>query len=1100
MFNLNDIPETLKKIDFTDINQFVEDINRNFAVIENSPLYKGIGGDDGLPGLPGLRGSRGSGFSFAYFESFDAKFPGELSVSSDITLDFINLKVKNFLEREKLLEALSLSELVNGDVIVLPSSEMVSYDAGSNEFISTKISFNQKASLISSIEEQIEAYVKHYVDVNPTILSLKNVFDVYSTLAKTLSDTNSLSLTSNLVDTSVYVPYIKGYTANTGYELGDHKYYGYSENVFPKNNKGTVVFGNMKNYVDLIQATLDVTRERTYTSDYAPGVDNIPTAVFMQDTYGNGLMFGFKGRGNLKAFAQMYKDEEGSVIIKTDAGKIETEFSKLIINKNWLKFKKHVMFGDNLTVDKDFTLVGNINNAFIRTNEFTSNQELNTIEVGIQSTLGKTRLVSNIIDFPYFVSNVLITDNTGNLLKDYSLETTQIPTEDEVSLKIITVIPNSQYKVLTSNYLGFVIRKFNTLTQYSIDNYWRKNQFDTFEIPKLSLNETLRVKQNVEFGDTVKYFLGNTLSHTLDIGFTQQDSITNINSDIIKSRNYTSNVIVTDPQGSWLKNYSIFTDNLPLATDLDLIDTVTDSRDLVLTTYYLDWVVKNINIVKQFAFDNYWRKNQFDTGEIPNLKLSGNFYLTGLSSIFDTAYLYIDSTVANFRHPNIILGTSGSALQVKSNTMLFDEFRNVFLYSDSTGNIQKDIVLFNTDLTVSTDLNLLSTVTDSRKNVLTTYYLDWIVDNINVLKDYVRINYWRKDQFTTAEIPDLKISGTLMVSGDTTLGNATNPYFKSNINANYVQLGYENGTTVLFGNLVKMPGYKNLVLCTDADGNLTKLRTWSVLPDTTLVDMPVDTNAANNQIPIAAFSEFKLVSEKQLAWVVKFINLIKTRFKNTFNKDETIIKIKELVNFAVYQHVPVGTIVMWNPSTAIPVGWAICNGSNGTPNLTGKFIKAGTASATGGRKEFTIVAGNLPQHNHAGSTTSPAGAHTHSLYINSYHNHPSSTYSSSFKYPLASSWESINVDTSKHTFTVPCAGNSVSILSDSATGYSSADSTTTLYSASDHTHTLTITQFGAAAPTAIELAPEFYTLVYIMKLNVPPFVPPFVTNENDANI
>ena len=36
---------------------------------------------------------------------------------------------------------------------------------------------------------------------------------------------------------------------------------------------------------------------------------------------------------------------------------------------------------------------------------------------------------------------------------------------------------------------------------------------------------------------------------------------------------------------------------------------------------------------------------------------------------------------------------------------------------------------------------------------------------------------------------------------------------------------------------------------------------------------------------------------------------------------------------------PSGTIIMFNGSE-IPNGWAICDGSNGTPNLVGKFIKA----------------------------------------------------------------------------------------------------------------------------------------------------------------
>lgn len=46
--------------------------------------------------------------------------------------------------------------------------------------------------------------------------------------------------------------------------------------------------------------------------------------------------------------------------------------------------------------------------------------------------------------------------------------------------------------------------------------------------------------------------------------------------------------------------------------------------------------------------------------------------------------------------------------------------------------------------------------------------------------------------------------------------------------------------------------------------------------------------------------------------------------------------------------IPAGTIVMYNGTSGIPAGWAICDGTKGTPNLTGNFIKASeTAGETG---------------------------------------------------------------------------------------------------------------------------------------------------------
>lgn len=59
-----------------------------------------------------------------------------------------------------------------------------------------------------------------------------------------------------------------------------------------------------------------------------------------------------------------------------------------------------------------------------------------------------------------------------------------------------------------------------------------------------------------------------------------------------------------------------------------------------------------------------------------------------------------------------------------------------------------------------------------------------------------------------------------------------------------------------------------------------------------------------------------------------------------------------------------GMIMMYSGTSSIPSGWAICDGSNGTPDLRGKFIKAvGTfddSNKTGGNSSVTLNFDNLP--------------------------------------------------------------------------------------------------------------------------------------------
>ena len=83
--------------------------------------------------------------------------------------------------------------------------------------------------------------------------------------------------------------------------------------------------------------------------------------------------------------------------------------------------------------------------------------------------------------------------------------------------------------------------------------------------------------------------------------------------------------------------------------------------------------------------------------------------------------------------------------------------------------------------------------------------------------------------------------------------------------------------------------------------------------------------------------------------------------------------------------IPKGSIIMFNGlSSEIPKGWHICDGTVGTPNQTGKFIKASnTSGETGGKSSIQILEENMPRHTHTfvGNqvTTSEAGAHTHTI-------------------------------------------------------------------------------------------------------------------------
>ena len=82
---------------------------------------------------------------------------------------------------------------------------------------------------------------------------------------------------------------------------------------------------------------------------------------------------------------------------------------------------------------------------------------------------------------------------------------------------------------------------------------------------------------------------------------------------------------------------------------------------------------------------------------------------------------------------------------------------------------------------------------------------------------------------------------------------------------------------------------------------------------------------------------------------------------------------------------PVGGIILWSGSTgSIPSGWALCNGSNGTPNLQNKFVVGAgntyAVNAEGGSANAVVVA-----HEHS-SYSSYDGSHGHGV-TDPGHNH-----------------------------------------------------------------------------------------------------------------
>ena len=72
--------------------------------------------------------------------------------------------------------------------------------------------------------------------------------------------------------------------------------------------------------------------------------------------------------------------------------------------------------------------------------------------------------------------------------------------------------------------------------------------------------------------------------------------------------------------------------------------------------------------------------------------------------------------------------------------------------------------------------------------------------------------------------------------------------------------------------------------------------------------------------------------------------------------------------------IPVGGIIMWS-GASVPSGWALCDGTGTTPNLTDKFIVGSGNSYnigdTGGAASVTLTIDQIPAHTHTVSINQP---------------------------------------------------------------------------------------------------------------------------------
>lgn len=1132
-----EIKETLKKLTYENIKQFVEDINRNFAIIQNSPLYKGIPGTPGDKGDKGLRGERGSRFFFIKIEDFLSQYPGEIVNVNAINQVWINNQLKDLAKRNKLLNILGISSFVDCDVIVLSTSRMIQYDAINDVFTDTGISFYYQSNILSSIETKIESLVRQYIDNNPKILSIKNLLIHYQTYAKVYSSTNNSYISQDDSDSAVYMPYFAGITDTQGALINDHTYFGLSDEEYPIKNRGSFIIGSVAKFSTLLNKTLSTTERSTFSSDFAPNKNNIPNLIIMQDTLNNGIMFGYKENQNLSRFASIYKDSDTSgtneyynnnleshnLILKSDQGANPSDFSKLLINRFRMRYDKQVFFDDNLTVAKDFYLIGNVQNKFIRTAEFIESKyteatddikklRAKTIEIGSREAGAIQINVSDVIELPKFADEkqiVVLTverpTSNAKLSKKYIVEEGKFIESSNQNLDDYSFTPKFPDKIAeafttTEQMLKF-IQKINNIQQYIKETYWRREEWLSTTrgdannvIPALNVGNTkINLDSFTVFNGTTRnttepLFTADGTSNTLTFGF--RKSTTNQTQVLFPSYNTrfflydlaSQNITKTNRQGKQLltaddngnlTNTGVFVANGTNVNKLFNLDnlfvTNADDPDTLITVETLG-NFQNLLVAKfKTINDIYWKKTDYATtwdslsnnvkvGNIPNIYVKnalGGKYLEVLQHKFNdtdsvltpknqaliqTPKIILDSISINF--PKHITNTGKKQVLVTSPTgLLYQAERDV--YTIETVELP-EISYEDLKNKVFREINII----DADHHILTSEYLKWINNYLKlIVVNGLGEDFWKKADFIGDEnnnylIPTLNLKESLNVTGSVSFydKNKRSKYFQ--IQDNVLLLGhlenasggFTNTEVNLLSKSVKFTdeSFKNIILGTWGtndieEDNDEETKTYSesvtkiahkageIRKDIKLCTDKGTTENYDNEVPensndtvrneINAPADKKKTKDKHriltgrtLKWIMTFMNNVKKRFADTFNKTESMQHMHDIL--------PVGSIIMWTKTSydlaclkdplfaskksrsGIPNGWWPCNGTKiadtnlTAPDMRNQFVRGVTnidnANGTGGRDYYKLKEGQLPNLKHTHGMEQ-SGNHSHLL-------------------------------------------------------------------------------------------------------------------------
>lgn len=175
------------KITATNLNELSDQINKNFAELLSSPIYKGVAGTPGtaLSGVPGTRG-----ISIDYIDV--AKLNAALGAGIDYTRDEVDaalLATLTLSNPADVLSSTNLDSFIGGDKVILPDGTIHMWDSSTASWIYTEI------DLVVPNEAISEARAIEILNASGSVNSALNV--AYLAHSKFFNDDDATGVSAN---------------------------------------------------------------------------------------------------------------------------------------------------------------------------------------------------------------------------------------------------------------------------------------------------------------------------------------------------------------------------------------------------------------------------------------------------------------------------------------------------------------------------------------------------------------------------------------------------------------------------------------------------------------------------------------------------------------------------------------------------------------------------------------------------------------------------------------------------------------------------------------------------------------------------------------